>query len=145
MPGQRSLSDSQYYAHPQNSFWWIMSRLLGISEELSYEQRCKGLIAANYALWDVLYDCRRPGSLDSNIDRSTEQPNNFLDFFETYHCISLIAFNGGAAMKIFMRHCGDVLLSYPQVSCVQLPSTSAAHASMTRHQKLALWQKNLSI
>ena len=145
MPGQRSLEESRYYAHPQNAFWWIMTKILNVPETLGYEEKCECLRSADFALWDVLYDCQRPGSLDSNIARASEQPNNFVDFFENYNQINLIAFNGGAAMKIFIRHCSEAVLSNSKIKCVQLPSSSAAHASMTRDEKLKIWQEKLSI
>ena len=33
------------------------------------------------ALWDVLASCERPGSLDSNIARESEKPNDFVGLF----------------------------------------------------------------
>ncbi|MCH8159542.1 MAG: DNA-deoxyinosine glycosylase, partial [Proteobacteria bacterium] len=62
LPGQRSIDAGQYYAHPQNAFWKIMSSLYGIDG--SYQQRCAQLIERRIALWDVLASSVRPGSLD---------------------------------------------------------------------------------
>lgn len=41
MPGVRSLEARQYYAHPQNHFWKIMSELVGAGASLPYAQRLK--------------------------------------------------------------------------------------------------------
>ena len=38
LPSQRSIAAQQYYAHPQNAFWRIMSDLYGI--EGDYPTRC---------------------------------------------------------------------------------------------------------
>jgi len=140
MPSQISLREQQYYGNRQNVFWWIMSELLSISIELSYSDRVRLLAQSNIALWDVLLNCERPGSLDSSIVRSSEQPNDISGFLEQYPSIALIAFNGGAAKTIFKRHCSDCL---KHIDHIQLPSTSPAYASMRKHQKLAVWRTAL--
>ena len=145
MPSQRSLVDSRYYAHPRNAFWWIMSRLLGFAESINYHEKCQHLRSSNIALWDVLNDCQRLGSLDSNIQRDTEQVNDFDEFFKNHQNITLIAFNGAAAKQIFMRHCGITLSTLESVKTVQLPSTSPAHASLSREQKLHKWRDALDL
>ena len=81
MPGQKSLEENQYYAHPRNSFWPIMLKLLKTGNELTYADRKTLLLKNNIALWDVLKSCCREGSLDSDIDQSTIEPNDFKEFF----------------------------------------------------------------
>ena len=68
MPGQKSLEESQYYAHPRNSFWPIIFNILKTNNELTYNDRKTLLIKNKIALWDVLKSCYREGSLDTNID-----------------------------------------------------------------------------
>jgi hypoxanthine-DNA glycosylase len=143
MPSQISLREQKYYANPQNAFWWLMSELYGFSGDQRYQQRCQALVRNGVAVWDVLEDCRRPGSLDSNIVRSSERSNNFNFFLSAHPSIRLLAFNGGAATSIFMRHCSDVLTQNPQITWQQLPSTSPAHASITRAEKLQRWRQCL--
>src|SRR3546814_7990995 len=68
LPGAKSLSRGQYYAHPRNQFW----RLIGAVIEtdlvfLSYEARLETLLAARVGLWDVVASARRQGSLDAAI------------------------------------------------------------------------------
>lgn len=143
MPSQRSLSETRYYAHPQNAFWWIIANLIGFEDSINYEEKCQRLTSANIALWDVLYDCERQGSLDSNIQRDSEQVNDFPQLLDKYPMIKLIAFNGATAKQIFMRHCADLFEERKQLTWVQLPSSSPAYASIDRQQKLQLWQEAL--
>ena len=106
MPSQKSLEHKQYYGHPQNSFWWIISNILDFSNDLPYEQKVSKLELANIAVWDVLAECQREGSLDANIVRQTETPNDIETFVNNHTTIKLIVFNGGAARSIFNRHIG---------------------------------------
>lgn len=141
MPGLTSLNEQQYYAHPRNAFWWLMSELLGVPVELDYLARVEQLKLAGIAVWDVLYDCDRPGSLDSNIVRASEKPNDILGLLAKHSSIQMLAFNGAAAKSIFKRHCQSDLAG---IKCVQLPSTSPAHAALSKADKLIVWRQALS-
>ena len=139
MPSLRSIDDHQYYAHPQNSFWWIMSQIIKFPLELDYSARITKVQEAGVCIWDVLNTCQRDGSLDSNIVRDSEVPNDIVGFLKKYSSISVIGFNGAAAKAIFKRH--NMLPSYDLLSLSQLPSTSPAYASMKKEQKLDAWRK----
>ena len=65
LPGQKSLAASQYYAHSRNVFWRIMADVYGARGD--YQQRCLKLLDSRIAVWDVLRQSERPGSLDANI------------------------------------------------------------------------------
>ena len=142
MPSQKSLAEQQYYAHPRNAFWWIMAHIANTPVNAGYAAR-SSLQGAGYALWDVLLDCQRPGSLDSDIRRDSEEANDLAALIANQPGIKLIAFNGTAAKQIFMRHCKHVLQQFPHLEWVQLPSTSPAHAAMTRAEKLVRWRTAL--
>ena len=144
MPSQVSLEKQQYYAHPQNVFWWIMSQIVGFPENLPYSDRVLHLTNSQIAGWDVLFDCVRPGSLDSKIELQSEQANDFTSFLNANPSVKLIAFNGRAAEKIFMRHCADLFLLNPGLQSVSLPSTSPAYAAMSRTEKLRIWRDALT-
>ena len=143
MPSQTSLNQQQYYAHKQNAFWWLMSEIYDFPYQLDYQNRIQQLIIARVAVWDVLYDCVRPGSLDSDIDRSTEQANDIKSLLDKTPSIRLIAFNGGAAKQIFMRHCKGILQQYSYLQWQQLPSSSPAYAAMSKVDKLKNWSEAL--
>lgn len=138
MPGEASLSAGQYYAHPRNAFWRIMGDLLGAGPALPYPARLARLTAAGIALWDVVADCERRGSLDAAIVRESVQANNFRHFFAEHPGIEQIFFNGTAAENLFRRH---VLPRLDGVSreLHRLPSTSPAHAARGYAEKLAAW------
>ncbi|MDT8363825.1 MAG: DNA-deoxyinosine glycosylase [Nitrosomonas sp.] len=139
MPGMASLTASQYYAHPRNTFWPIMSQLLGFLPEAAYAERLRALQTAGIALWDVLQACERKGSLDASIVIATQIANDFPCFLRLYPHIQHIFFNGGSAHAAFMRHVPGNCLP-PHIRCTRLPSTSPANAGITFIQKLAAWR-----
>lgn len=146
LPGQVSLQRQQYYAHPHNTFWKIMGRLLGAGPELPYTERAQRLMQNGIALWDVCAAAQRPGSLDAAIVQASVVPNDFAAFIESHPDIALIGFNGGKAADLYRRL---VLPALPDtgraIRTETLPSTSPAHAAMSFEDKLARWSAALAI
>ena len=143
MPGQISLRHQQYYANPNNAFWWIMTQIIACQDPLDHQLRAKLICDSGFAVWDVLANCQREGSLDSNIQRSSEIANDLVGLVQGNPSLRLIAFNGAAAKQIFMRHCSHILSEYPNLKWRQLPSTSPAYAAMPRSKKLVIWREAL--
>ena len=139
MPGTRSLTAGQYYAHPHNVFWRILSELLHFDAASSYEARVRALKSARIALWDVLHSCVRAGSLDAMIENDTQTANDFRRFFGGHRKIRRVFFNGAKAEACYRRHVlreiGPGTISYSR-----LPSTSPANASMSFAHKLRAWR-----
>lgn len=139
LPGQKSLAEHQYYAHPRNAFWRIMRDLLQI--EGNYKQRCAGLVSARIALWDVLQASVRRGSLDADIRIETARVNDFESFFDRHRRVELIVFNGKKAESLFRRLTRGA--SLPALATSTLPSTSPAYAAMGYSGKLKVWRDAL--
>ena len=144
MPSEKSLEKNQYYAHPHNSFWFIMTRLLHGEPSMGYDQRKAMLLDNRIALWDVLNSCRRKGSLDSSIIDNSVVVNDFAEFLEAHPSIRAIYFNGARAQQEFNKRVLPELDDrFSGISYERLPSTSPAMASLSREQKLKEWQRIL--
>ena len=139
MPGIKSLTEQQYYAHPQNTFWRIMAALFNFEAHSAYEQRLEFLQTSGVALWDVLHSCKRKGSLDSMIQPETQVANDFNTLFQAYPNIRAVFFNGAKAENFFKRFILPSLAEH-QLHFARLPSTSPAHASLSFDAKLKAWQ-----
>lgn len=141
MPSVASRAKQQYYGHAQKAFWRIMGQLIGAGRELPYDERKRILCARGVAVWDVLKECYREGSLDSSIEVESEAPNDFGSFFRTHRQIRAVFFNGHKAESLYRRH---VLPTLDELSLKlhyeRLPSTSPAHAGKSFEEKLAAWQ-----
>ena len=137
LPGQRSLQDAEYYAHPRNAFWPIMAELFSI--EGDYNRRCADLVANGIALWDVLAQSVRPGSMDADIQVGLSEVNDFEQFFDAHQSIEIVCFNGRKAGELFSRF-ADQEQFEAKLRFETLPSTSPAYASMAFDQKLSIWR-----
>lgn len=141
MPGKLSLQAQQYYAHPRNAFWPILGELVGARADLPYQARMQVLKANGIALWDVLKSCTREGSLDSDIDDASIITNDFVSFHRAHPDIAYIFFNGAKAEACYRKHVLPGLDSpLTPLQYQRLPSTSPAHASLSRTQKLKAWE-----
>jgi TDG/mug DNA glycosylase family protein len=141
LPGQRSLSDQEYYAHPQNVFWRIMRELFSVSGD--YDQRCTLLSENEIALWDVLRKSVRPGSMDAAIRKDSAIVNDFSAFLGEFVQIEQIVFNGKKAEQLFLAMVPKTLWQHLQLT--GLPSTSPAYAAMSFAGKLDAWETGLRV
>ena len=142
MPGVESLNQQQYYAHPRNCFWYIMSTLFGFELDTNYQHRTAALRKNRIALWDVLNQCIRKGSLDTAIEQDSIIRNDFVTFFKQHTTIKYVFFNGQKAEKEFRRFVlPELEKTFPDLHYQVLPSTSPAMASLNRDQKLNIWQQ----
>lgn len=142
LPGRASLAAGEYYAHPRNLFWDVMGELAGAPRSMPYAQRLDALAARGIALWDVVQDARRPGSLDSAIDFASARHNDIAALLETQPALQVVAFNGGTAARLFSRQVRPRLGERAAtLALLPLPSTSPAHAGLPRDAKLKAWRQ----
>ena len=139
LPGVRSIEEQRYYAHPRNVFWRIMSELIGFDLNASYESRCRALTSAGVALWDVLQESHREGSLDSAIDMASARTNDFEELFACKQSIRAIACNGAKAYDMFQKRVVPKLADNQVPVLLKLPSSSPANAAISYEQKLRDW------
>ncbi|WP_353146419.1 DNA-deoxyinosine glycosylase [Chryseobacterium sp.] len=136
IPGVRSLEKQQYYAHPQNKFWRIISELLNEGFTEDYGERIRILKKHHIALWDVIDSCERKGSLDSEI--KNEEANQIAELLEEHPNIKAIFCNGGKAYKNLQKLLGK---NY-RLPMFLLPSTSPLH-TVSFEKKLEEWKRIL--
>lgn len=120
LPGDASLKEAQYYAHPQNAFWRLIGGVIGRDlAALPYAERLEALMAARVGLWDVIAGAERQGSLDGAI-RNAETAD-LLQLIAGLPELRAVAFNGGVAARIGRRSLRETALTL-----IDLPSSSPA-------------------
>lgn len=135
MPGEKSLAEQQYYAHPRNFFWPFIAAVSNETLPKTYEEKKALLIRNKIALWDVCDACIRSGSLDTAI--VDEIPNKLEQFLDRNSGIHTIAFNGKKAAALFHKY----FTPRERYTYINLPSTSPANAGMGIEEKHALWME----
>lgn len=132
-PGVASLTAQQYYGHPRNQFWPILSALWGVDlVARPYAERLTLALERGLGIWDVYAQCRRPGSLDADIREATL--NDLPGLLIAAPGLRAFAHNGGESARV-MRVTAALGLPVHR-----LPSTSPANASWSFERKRAVWQ-----
>lgn len=133
-PGAASLAAGQYYAHPRNQFWPLISGVVGDDlVALPYHDRLPRLLAHGVGLWDVLEACEREGSLDSAIRKPAA--NDFDRLRVLCPLLETVGFNGQASGKFAAQFAAHGYRT------VVLPSSSPAHMTVGFDDKLRLWEQ----
>ncbi len=132
-PGEASLAAQQYYAHPRNQFWRLLSAVLDDDlVALDYAARLDRLAWHRIGLWDVIVACEREGSLDASIRRA--QIADFSLLRTSYPELRTIAFNGKTAGRFAPQF--EAAGFRTQV----LPSSSPANAQLSFEEKQVKWR-----
>ena len=133
-PSERSLVTGEYYANRRNQFWRLMAALFQFDADLPYHARIDAVTSNGVALWDVIHSCRRAGSLDAKIDRTTLVVNDFGALLSRHRGIQRIFVNGLTAFEVFSKHVEN------ELPVTRLPSSSGA-LPMSFSDKLARWRQ----
>lgn len=132
-PSAASLRAQQYYGHPRNHFWPILSALWAVDlVALPYAERIAEVRRRGLGIWDVYATCRREGSLDSAIQ--APELNDLASLRVRAPGLRALAHNGGESARA-MR-----LTRALGLPVHRLPSTSPANASWSFERKLAAWR-----
>ena len=136
-PGEASLAANQYYAHPRNQFWRLLSAVLDDDlASLAYPERLAKLAQHRIGLWDVIDACRREGSLDAAIRDA--QAADFSVLHRDFPALRTIVFNGKTSGRFAPQ------FETAGFHTLVLPSSSPANAQLTFEQKLVKWRALLS-
>src|SRR4051812_47778795 len=136
-PGVASLAAQQYYGHPRNAFWRLLSALW--AEDLvarPYADRVDALRRRRVGLWDVYRTCEREGSLDSAIRAAV--PNELQRLKTLAPGLRAVAHNGAEPAR------SRRLTAALGVDEHGLPSTSPANAAWSFERKLSAWREVFS-
>lgn len=135
-PGAASLAAGQYYAHPRNQLWPLLSALLGEDlAALAYAERLPRLLAHGVGLWDVLAGCERAGSLDAAI--RSPAANDFARLRVLCPGLTTVGFNGQTSGKFAPQFATEGYRT------LVLPSSSPAYMAISFEQKLEKWRQLL--
>jgi len=137
MPGAESLRQQRYYAYDRNAFWWIMCDIFAGSYIEDYYARVHMLRRNHVALWDVLAECVREGSLDSAIQNP--EPNDVAGLLRSHPGIRTVLLNGNKATLCFKKYIYKNI-NDDGIMYLSLPSTSPANAGITYSRKLEAWK-----
>ncbi len=136
-PGAASLAAQQYYGHPRNALWRLLSALWDEDlVALDYPRRLDALARHRIGLWDVYRSCEREGSLDSAIRAPV--PNDLAQLRRLAPRLQAVAHNGAESAR--SRRITEQL----GVAVHTLPSTSPANAAWSFERKLAAWREVFS-
>ncbi|WIT10240.1 DNA-deoxyinosine glycosylase [Paucibacter sediminis] len=134
-PSVASLQAQQYYGHPRNQFWRLLGDVLGEDlAGLAYAARLERLRARQVALWDVITETEREGSLDSSIREP--RTSDLSALLAELPRLETIGFNGGTAARLGLRQLGA---SRARWRVLNLPSSSPAY-TMAYDDKLKAWR-----
>lgn len=131
-PGVASLQAQQYYGHPRNHFWPLLSAIWSIDlVSQPYKKRLEEVRRRGLGIWDVYAACQREGSLDTAIEHA--ELNDLHSLRRRAPRLKLIAHNGTESAKAAQH---TQVLGLP---VLRLPSSSPANASWSFERKLEAW------
>lgn len=101
-----------------------MAELFGVSMPHTKEEAAKLALQHRIAIWDVLASCEIVGASDSSIKDPV--PNDLARIID-HSRVSAVATTGRKAAELYKRYDAAI---WPDLLHIELPSTSAANASM---------------
>jgi len=127
-PSIASLSKNEMYGHPLNAFWYLAGDAIGFRRSaamsptgkpyvyyhdhlrysddhiLEYSQQLERLVAKGFAMWDIVAECEREGSLDQDIQEDVANPIREFCEGTLKNVKRIVIANGTTGAKFFVKH-----------------------------------------
>jgi hypoxanthine-DNA glycosylase len=132
------LAKQEYYGNPANRFWKVLAAVVGKECPSNYPEKLAFLNVHHIALWDVIKQANRDGSMDSAI--TNETVNDIQGLLTKYKSIHTIAFNGKKSAETYRQYISDLNINR-NVRYVTLLSTSPANMQYRMEKMTANWQQ----
>ena len=129
MPSSKSREMGFYYAHPQNRFWKIISKVYEENIGSSNEEKEAFLHRNHIALFDVLKTCDIESSSDSTIKNPV--PNDLTEILEISNIKDVFTL-GKKAYNLYQKY----IFPKTNITAKYLPSTSPANCPKGIEEKL---------
>ncbi len=139
-PSVKSREDNFYYAHLQNRFWKVLSKILKCNIPLNKEEKINMLLANHIAIWDVVKSCEIEVSSDASIKNVVI--NDILDLIKDSK-INKILFNGNKSYEIFKKYSKLEDYEKKNINLYILPSTSPANARYSFDKLYKEWKNRI--
>jgi hypoxanthine-DNA glycosylase len=137
MPGDKSLELREYYGHARNRFWKIIAAITNSEIPVRYEDKINLLLKNDIAVWDVILEASRAGSLDTAI--KNEKVNAVDVFIKNHKHLQTVCFNGKKAEALYKKY----FAFEAGIRYLTLPSSSPANAGIGLDSIQNLWKKIL--
>ena len=135
LPGKKSIELKEYYGHPCNRMWKILSTITDSSLPTDYDSKKTFLQKNKIGLWDVASSAERKGSLDSNIKK--EIPNDVDSLLQDFPSIKVIGFNGKKSKSMYSKF----FILNESIKYVSLPSSSPANMAVSFNDICNRWSE----
>lgn len=137
LPGDLSLRTGEYFAHPGNRFWKIISAITGEPLPREYPEKLKILHRHSIGVWNVLQQAERKGSLDHAIRNET--PNDLSAFISAHKELEVIGFDGLKPAAFYDKY----FERRKDLRYLTLPGCSAANARYDLEALCGKWEELL--
>src|SRR3989344_5975106 len=126
-----------FYANGRNHFWPIMEAVYGtkLPTKGKKQELFKRL---KIAISDVILSCERKANnnLDTNLTSMVFNTWAITNILRNKK-VKIIFFSSRFAENLFKKHFKDVILKYPGIKLVTLPSPSPRYAKLSKLEKVA--------
>jgi len=131
-----------YYGTKRNQFWWLIENTYKVKLENITEK--KNLLRnLKMGITDIIYSCERieNNSLDSNLVNIVYNP--VLPKLLSSKKLETIYFSSKYVEKLFKKVFKDIIIKYPDIKFITLPSPSPRYALLSKFDKVKIYKKIL--
>lgn len=132
-PSVKSREAAFFYGHPQNRYWAVVAKILGVNKPETVEEKRELMLKNGIAMWDVIASCEIKGSSDSSIENVTA---NDLSVILDNSKVERIFVNGKTAEKYYKKY----TYHKTKINAICLPSTSPANAAWSIDRLVKEWK-----
>ncbi len=132
-----------YYGTKRNTFWPIIEEVYGI-ELSNKEDKIKLFTRLRIAITDTIYSCERllNSNLDVNLTNIVYNNQEIARILDN-NKIEKIFFSSRFVENNYKRHFKDLIIKYPNIELITLPSPSPRYAAMTKDEKIKKYSELL--